>query len=175
MRSLGGPLRRSFCVVFCLAFGLVISPADAASPHGLTYKLLTSNVVLSADGTFVSTVHAEIRADDSATAMSLGQTGLPYNSSYQGAEVLEAYTLKADGTKIPVDVSAVYDQLPPGAAGVPMFTDTHVKEIVFPQVSAGDTVIYTARLTTKRAIFPGQFWYSEIYPKDVAFDEVRET
>jgi TonB family protein len=130
---------------------------------------------VAADGTSVTTIHAEMRANNAAAAMSLGQTALPYDSANQDLEVLDAHTEKADGQKIPVEVSAIYDQLAPGAAQVPMFTDLHTKVIVFPQLSAQDLAVYTARITTKRAIFPSQFWYGESYPHDVALDEVRET
>lgn len=165
-------------VFACLAFAVSFTGAAFAvvppSP-GRTIKLLTVDTVVAADGTSVMTIHAEIRADNESAAMSVGQSGVAYNTANQSLEILEAYTQKPDGRKIAVDVSAIYDQLPPGTTEVPMFTDMHVKSIVFPQLSAGDTAVYTARVTTKRAIFPGQFWYGDTFTHDVAFDEVRET
>jgi TonB family protein len=172
-------LRRSFGVFICLAhvFWAVYAaaaPAEQANPARTT-RLLTVDIALAADGTSVTTVHAEIRANNAASAMSLGQMAVSYDSDDQDLQIVEAYTQKADGQKIPVDAGAIYDQLTPGAAQVPMFTDLRMKTIVFPQLSAQDVAVYTARITTKRAIFPGQFWYGENYPRDMAFDEVRET
>ncbi len=56
-----------------------------------------------------------------------------------------------------------------------MFTSSHVKVIVFPQLEAGDTAVYTIKKTSKRPIYPGQFWYGDLFPRTAAFDEVRET
>lgn len=169
-------LRRLFTAFFALiviarACGPVVATAAAAT--SLHIKHLTVETTLAADGSSVSTRHLELVADNAAAAMGMGQQALGYVTSYQTLDILEAYTLKADGTRIPVDVGAIYDQLPPGAFGE--FTDLHVKTIVFPQFSAGDTAVYTARLTSKHAIFPGQFWSGEIFPKQIAYDDVRET
>ncbi|HEY5048034.1 MAG TPA: TonB family protein [Rhizomicrobium sp.] len=147
----------------------------APSPSGRHVKLLTIDTKLAADGSAVETIHAEVRAENAAAAMSVGQSVLPFDTSNQSLEILDAYTRKANGHKIPVDVGAIYDQLPPGAAAMPMVTDAHVKDIVFPQFSTGDTAVYTARLTTKHAIFPGQFWSGDLFPTEITFDEVRET
>jgi len=179
MHCKGANLRRSFGVFICLAHVFLAAHASAApavqQPPARTVRLLTVDTSLAADGTSVTTIHAEIRANNAAAAMSLGQTALPYDSANQDLQVLDAHTEKADGQKMPVDVSAIYDQLAPGGAQVPTFTDIHAKVIVFPQLSAQDVAVYTARITTKRAIFPGQYWYGEDYPGAVALNEVRET
>ena len=147
---------------------------DKAAPVRVV-TLFTVDIQLGADGSAVETTHAEIRAANSGAAMAIGQTAVPYDSALQSLEIVEAHTLKKDGTKIPVDVSAIYDQLPPGAVQIPMFTDTRVKVIVFPQFSAGDTAVYTFKVTAKHPIYPGQFWYGDLFPRNAAFDEVRET
>jgi TonB family protein len=136
---------------------------------------MKSDTELAADGSAVTTYHVETEANNAAAAMALGQTSVPYVTANQTLEIVEAYTRKSDGTKIPVDVSAIYDQLPPGTTGAPMITDLHVKTIVFPQFAAGDTAVYTARLATNHAIFPGQYWGGDAFLKQVAFDDVEET
>lgn len=169
---------RISAALLALALGSVIPgqarAADKAAPVRVV-ALLTVDIQLAADGNAVNTTHAEIRAANSGAAMAIGQTSLPYNSSLQSLEIVAAHTLKKDGKTIPVNVSAIYDQLPPGAAQIPMFTDTRMKVIVFPQFSAGDTAVYTYRITTKHPIYAGQFWYADMYPRNAAFDDVRET
>jgi len=149
--------------------------ATAPSQPSQHVRLMKADTVLSADGTAVATYHVETEADNSAAAMALGQTSVPYVTANQTLEIVEAYTRKADGTKIPVDVSAIYDQLPPGKPGAPMITDMHVKTIIFPQFAVGDTAVYTARLVTNHPIFPGQYWGGDAYLKQIAFDDVDET
>ncbi|HEX4157130.1 MAG TPA: TonB family protein [Rhizomicrobium sp.] len=136
---------------------------------------MRADTVLAADGSAVATIHVETEADNAAAVMALGQISIPYVTANQTLEIAEAYTRKADGTKIPVDVSAIYDQLPPGTPGAPMITDLHVKTIVFPQFAVGDTAVYTAKLVTNHAIFPGQYWGGDAFLKQVAFDDAEET
>jgi transglutaminase-like putative cysteine protease len=160
-------------LVFC-------APATAAAgkahmPQGQHVRLMKVDTDLAADGSAVATIHMETIAENAASVMALGQTSVPYVTENQTLEIVEAYTRKAYGSKVPVDVSAIYDQLPPGSAGAPMITDLHVKTIIFPQFAVGDTAVYTARLVTKHAIFPGQFWSGDGFMKPIAFDDVEET
>jgi len=144
--------------------------------HGPAHvKLLRVDTTLAADGSAVSTIHSENQADSAGSVMTTGQISIPYVASYQTLEIIDAYTRKADGKKFPVDVSAIYDQLPQGSAGVPMFTDVHVKTIVFPQFAVGDTAVYTARASITHPIFPGQFVGGDLFPKQIAYDDVQET
>lgn len=159
-------------VFWLAAAGLATGAQFPAAVH---VKLLNMETTLAADGSAVTIAHSENQADNAAAVASVGQTSVPYVTGYQTLEIVEAYTRKADGTKIPVDLGAIYDQLPPGAPGAPMITDMHVKTIVFPQFAVGDTAVYTARLTTLHPIFPGQFEGGDAYPKQMAFDDVDET
>lgn len=151
-----------------------LAPA-AKAPPAVRVHQLTVSIRVESDGRSISTTHAEMLATNDAAAMKLGQISISYDASLGTLDVISAYTLKKDGTKIPVDTSAIYDQLAPGAASVPMFTEYHVKTIIFPQFKAGDTAIYTVRLATKTAIFPGQFWTGEMFPHTTAYDSVDET
>ncbi|MGH6888751.1 MAG: TonB family protein [Rhizomicrobium sp.] len=150
--------------------------ASGATPPALVHvKLLEIETTLAADGSAVAVIHAENQADNAAAVMAVGQTSVPYVTGYQTLDIVEAYTRKADGRKIPVDVGAIYDQLPSSAPGIPMITDMHMKTIVFPQFTVGDTAVYTARVTTMHPVFPGQFEGAGLFPKQAAFDDVEET
>ena len=153
----------------------VTSAATAKITPASRVRRITENVVVHPDGTSVRTMHIEVQAINAAAAMEIGQTSLTYDSALQTLDIVSAYTLKKDGTKIPVDVRAIYDQLAPGATQIPMFTDDHAKVIVFPQFTAGDTAVYTVKIRTKKPYFPGQFWYGDFYPTTVAYDSIDET
>ncbi|MES2253550.1 MAG: tetratricopeptide repeat protein [Pseudomonadota bacterium] len=136
--------------------------------------MLTTDVQVAADASSVLTTHMEIRAGNDAGALQIGQTNIPYDSAAQEIAVVEAHTLKPDGKTLPVDATAIYDQPLPGqSAG--MITGLRAKLIVFPQFAAGDTAVYTIKLTTKRPNFDNQFVYGEIFPRTTAYDEVRQT
>lgn len=149
--------------------------ASAADAPALRVKRLTVDVHVKPDGTAVQTSHLEILATNAAAAMRVGQMRTAYDSAIQTLDVTKAYTRKKDGQRIPVEASAIYDQLAPGAAQLPLFSDQHLKTIVFPQFEAGDTAVYTLRMTAKKPYFPGAYWYGDTYPTTGAFDDVRET
>lgn len=99
-------------VALCIAFSASnVQAADDVIP--ITVTLETNDIVVAADGSSVETVHAELRAENDAGAIKLGQVPLEFNSARQDLQITEAYTLKPDGTKIPIDTSAVYVRLPP--------------------------------------------------------------
>src|SRR5205823_4795302 len=108
-------------------------------------------------------------------AMHAGQRSVPYVASMQEVQLVDAYTLKPDGRRIAVDRSAIQDQPLPGLPQLPMFTDQRMKVIIFPQVAAGDTIVYTTKIKTKQPYFPGQFMFADVFARTVAFNEVRET
>ena len=100
----------------------------------------------------------------------MAQQVIRYSDSMTDLEVVEAYTQKADGTRIPVEASAIFTQLPQGATNVPSFNDQRQKVIVFPNVAAGDLVVYTTRQHMKHPFFPGYFIASDALPRTLSID-----
>jgi transglutaminase-like putative cysteine protease len=99
---------------------------------------------------------------------------ISYSASIQNVEVLEAYTLKADGKRI--DVPKSNFQLNQNAGkdkNAPVFSDFNTISAVFPEVSVGDTVVFAYKLTQREPIFPGHFSIAAQYPKLYAYDEVK--
>jgi len=162
------------CAAICLT---VLSGAFAQEPQtpSASLELLTSDTTVSADGSSVQTIHSELRATNEGGAMQVSRIDLPFNTGMQTIEVLEAYTLKPNGNKIPVDLNTVFEQLPPDAARSGMVTDQRVKVLFFPQFSAGDEAVYTVRIASPHPHFPGAFFNGEIFPRSVPYKEVRET
>src|SRR4029078_13407498 len=118
-----------------------------------------------AAGPFVETSHGEFLARNESAAQQVAQQSIRYSDSMADLEVVEAYTLKADGTKLPVEASAIFTQLPQGAPSVPSFNDQKQKVIVFPNVAAGALVVYTTRQHTKHPFFPGYFTANDAFPR----------
>lgn len=153
------------------------SPAAAmggkrAKPEdiGVVEKLVTFDIDVQPDGSSTRLYHVEFQPKKEAVLKELGQLPLPYSASLDTVELVEAYTLKPDGRKLPVDPAAVYAQLVPGTPTLPMFDDQHQKVVVFPYVEVGDTLVLTARYVEKPRI-PGLFslsWW--FYPTDAIGD-----
>jgi hypothetical protein len=96
----------------------------------------------------------------------------PVQRLTETAEIVEAFTRKADGKILQVDRSKIFPQAPPGSPQVPKFTDRKQKVIVFPDVNAGDAVVYTFRRTGK-PFFPGQFFSGSVFQRNLAFEDAR--
>ena len=175
MRILGRLWRiYAICFFACLASGAVPEIAQAAEAPVIE-KLLTTDVEVTADGLSTQIVHEELQATNAASAMRLGQQAIPYIESIQDLEITEAYTLKSDGRKIPVNPQAIYVQQPRTGTDLQTIDDVRQKVIVFPDVAAGDVVSLTMKLRSKQTLLPGQFFFSAFFAHQQAFQEVRET
>src|SRR5436853_7914702 len=66
-------------------------------------RLATDDVVVEADGAWTNTAHEELQVLTAAAANQLSQQRIAFDGNLQAVEIVEAYTLKPDGTKMPVD------------------------------------------------------------------------
>ena len=126
-------------------------------------KVRTQEFEVQADGSYTLTLHMETEVKNEAGVKSAGQSSIPFSEELEKVDVVEAYTLKRNGHKLPVDPSAIHTQLEPGAPTVPMFDDRRQKVVIFPNLEIGDTTVLTLRIASKPLI-PGLF--SVTYPFD---------
>jgi transglutaminase-like putative cysteine protease len=104
----------------------------------------------------------------------LKRTSVGYSTSVQKAEVLEAYTRKADGRRIDVPKDNYQLNISKGReAGGPAFSDYSSMSVVFPDVAVGDTVVFSYRLTQSEPIFPRHFDAGQAFSRQAAYDEVK--
>jgi transglutaminase-like putative cysteine protease len=135
-------------------------------------KNMSYLVDVNADGSYTGTFHSETLIVKEAAVKDFGQRPLYFNSTLDQLDISEAYTQKPDGTRIPVNMSAVYEQPVPGSPTTPMFDDQRQKVVVFPNVEAGDTLVVTARYTVK-PLLPGLFSMSYLFDRTFAEEGVR--
>jgi len=162
------------CIPFLFCCVQAVAQEAPRPAPALTVRLVTVDIQVAGDGSSTQTSHFEIRATNDSGALQVGQTSIPYDASAQDIAVVEAHTLKPDGRTLPVDPTAIYDQVPPGQNAA-MVTGLRSKLIVFPQFAAGDTAVYTLKVTTRVPNFSNQFVYTEAFDRTTAYDEVRET
>ena len=92
-------------VALALPLALLALPRPGLA--GLAFKKLTIETAVQPDGTYTQLYHAEAVASDGETARRMGQMPLAFNPSLERLDIVEAYTLKQDGTRENVDASAV--------------------------------------------------------------------
>ena len=162
---------------FGAAFAVACSMSCAALAEGppASSEALTTDIVVAADGSAVETVHSERRAINDAGALMASRAILPFNAGMQELQIVEAHTLKKDGTTVPVDLGTVYEQLSKDAGQFATFADLRAKVILFPQFAAGDAAVFTARIKTPHPYFEGHYSRAAVFPHASGFVDVRET
>lgn len=148
-------------------------PARVAD-QPVVMKLFTYDFDVHADGSVVRSMHTELQPRNEAAVKEVAQQPLHYVESRETVEVREAYTLKPDGRKLPVNPASIQTQTPAGAPNVPLFDDERQKVIIFPLVEAGDLLVATAKVTAQPVI-PGFFSMSLAFDRTFPYGEVRVT
>lgn len=96
------------------------------------------------------------------------QQSLSYNRTLESLDVVEAYTQKPDGRKVAVSAEQIKEQQEPASADAPMFFDSLVKVVIFPEVAVGDRLVLTYTRQRNTALFPDQF-------EELVFPELSPT
>lgn len=144
--------------------GLLAFLALAAPKVDYEVELYKAHYSVNPDGTYEARIQVVKRLLTPNGVQEEAQASMTYSEKLQSLEVLEAYTLKKDGSKIPVPKDRIFVQAPPETQDAPTFSDNKVVKVVFPQVGVGDAVSITWRLVQKKPYFPGQFYATDIEP-----------
>lgn len=129
---------------------------------------------LNPDGSSVEVRERAIRVLKTQALEYLKQASVSYSTSVQRAEVLEAYTLKADGRRIDVPRSNYQFDINKGNSdGAPAFSDWTRMTVIFPDTAVGDLLVLKHRITDVEPMFPGHFSVNERFARAGAYDEVK--
>ncbi len=99
---------------------------------------------------------------------------ITYSTSIQRAEVLTAYTRKADGRKVEVPKTNYQMEINKGKEkDTPLFSDRTTLTVVFPEVEVGDTVVMNYKITQIEPMYPGKFSVQNNFPRFYPYDDVK--
>jgi transglutaminase-like putative cysteine protease len=129
------------------------------------------DIVVAADGTAVSTYDRQAHFLTDNAARNGSHVLLGYQPGYGGVEVLEAWTLKKDGSRIAVPAGSIQTQS--GRASLGAFSDSKTIQIEFPQVEAGGGIAYRYKQTETRPHFTGQFAFWSSFDDRQLWQDVR--
>jgi hypothetical protein len=112
-------------LVLSLAFAAAVSAdvfvADAAPPEPpVIIKALTGDTIVQPDGSYTTITHGEMLATNASAAHGIAQHRVEYSESMETADILDAFTRKADGKILEVDRTQIFPQAPPGSSQLPM-------------------------------------------------------
>jgi transglutaminase-like putative cysteine protease len=139
------------------------APVEVVRNH-ITYDI-------AADGTFTKKQEEVFRILSSQGLQLLRQYPLLFSASYQDADFTDAYTLKKDGTRIPVPAEKIF--LSYGPVTEPGFNDLKIKTAVFQNVEVGDEVGVATVFRQKTPWFPGQFFATQAFSQALPQHDVQ--
>ena len=84
--------------------------AIAAETAPVIVKQEHNETVIGADRHATRTLHLQLQATNDTAAAQIGEQAVPYNETMQTLEILEAYTLKANGERVNIAPDAIHTQ-----------------------------------------------------------------
>jgi transglutaminase-like putative cysteine protease len=134
----------------------VVSMTAAPLSHAQNMQQLTKvDIRIAPDLSLDETVRTETTplVESSVGSASQARWEIPGN---QSADLVEAFTRKADGRIIPADLHDIATQ--DGVVGQAMsFVDLKLQQIPFRDVAVGDTTVLTIRFKESQHYIPGQY------------------
>lgn len=128
---------------------------------------------VNADASFTQKHEAVMRILTQQGLQILRQANMAYSEGAQDGTLVEAYTLKANGTRI--DVPHEKYLLSSSSTALPGLGAIKVQSAVFQNVEIGDEVGWTTTLKQTVPWFPGRFSIAMNFPPIVAAHDVRIT
>lgn len=166
---------RAVAAALCLACAPAIAAPELEPQDERWVEHLRLDVayVIQADGTYTETREQAIRVLKPEALEIFKDRTIDYSTSIQKADVLEAYTLKPDGRRIPVPKSNYQVQTSGGQGdGGPVFSDRSSMTVVFPELAVGDTTVFKYRLTASKPLFDRQFSEVETFSRETYYGQV---
>lgn len=134
--------------------------AQASADHtdlSLTHEKNSQSYVVNVDGSFVLDVERIFRVNEERAIEPNAQRSVSYNRTLETLDILDAYTLKPDGRKVVVSPEQIKEQQETASADAPMFQDSRVKVVIFPELQVGDRMVLRYQRHRHTPLFPGQF------------------
>jgi len=132
-------------------------------------------IEINADGTYTETEEELDKIETLKGIDALSQASFSYTKNMQTLEILDAYTIKPNGTKIKVTKEGIREKEDSLSDGADSFSDVKHKIIIFPDVTVGSKVYSKTREKTFKTKFKNQFYFylsSSPYHK-VIYEEIN--
>ena len=163
-----------FYIVFLVFSSQCFAEGGEAPDLATRYSHYYVNIYVNHDSSLVETYDWAKKILQERAVASAKQASVTYSTSIQKAEVLEAYTLKADGRRIDAPKSNYQLEINKGKdKDSPVFSDLTTLTVVFPDVVVGDTVAFSYKVTESEPMFPGKFSTNGLFSTVYAYDDVK--
>lgn len=112
---------------------------------------------INADGSYIATNDRVLLINEERAINGYAQYRMSYNRTLENLQVVDAFTQKPDGRKIVVVPEQIKEQQERASSDAPMFQDTVVKVVIFPDVAVGDRLVIRFKTYRTTALFPQHF------------------
>lgn len=148
--------------------------AGEAGSRPLQVERETVTYVVNTDGSYTETREIAVKLLKESAVEAAKDASVTYSTSIQKADVLAAYTLKADGRRIDVPAGNFQVNASSGQSGdSPIYSDQTTLTAVFPELAVGDTTVFSYRLTAAKPMFAGHFSVIRSYSPSTYYGDVR--
>lgn len=145
--------------VVALVVFLMLMPVAVLAAPDLHYTVdrLHLKIHVNADGTSVTERIEETTLLTETGIDWFGEEKVSFSGSRETAEVLEAFTWLADGTKVPVENRAIRLVADDSAGQEGAYTDGKAYMVIFPQLSLGARTHLHTRVEEHTPLFAGEY------------------
>jgi transglutaminase-like putative cysteine protease len=165
----------AFYLLAALASTSVVQAAEPQQAHVIS-KQWYADYEVASDGRATTTYTSANQILHASALEDMKSATFSYSTSIQKGEILEAYTLKADGRRITAPPTNYQTEVNNGRDGAkPLFSDYTRLSVVFPDVAVGDTVGVKYRIADKEPIFPGAFSVVQSFSPFSVYEDARIT
>lgn len=129
------------------------------------YKLLSKKYVLNNNGNVDYTYHKELKLNSQRAFFSIyGESFIVYNPEFQTLKINEAYTLRADGSRVDAPKNAFVEQLPSSCADCGYYNAFREMVVVHTALEKGATIVLDYTITSKPGVLLEKIVFAEDAP-----------
>jgi transglutaminase-like putative cysteine protease len=146
----------------CLFIAATCIASTAFAQYKSAYTTVKSVDIVDVkpNGGYTQIIERLYSVDTQQGIAGMGELRVDFNEKLEEMEVLEAYTLLPDGSRMDVPADKIKRQ---DGDGREEYSDGKVLVIIFPKVDVGSQVYYRARRVQHTPYFPGHFFWSDYY------------
>ncbi len=135
---------------------------DAQTPYALQYE---GRVTVRTDRTATDVFTQRLKILTPSAIATVSQQQFTFVEGMQTLETVEAFTEKSDGTKVPVAPANIITRDAASGMQAVYMRDQKQRTIIFQDVQVGDTLVMTQRKETRQSLFPGYFFYADVFTR----------
>lgn len=140
---------------------MLLASSLASAQYRPTCTVVKNHVQIeiNSDASYSQVMEVQYRIDTEQGIELLGERKITFNATLSDVEVLEAYTLRPDGSRLDVPADKIRTQDESSDDGA-IYSDSKSKVIIYPKLEIGSHVYYRAKLVQHTPEFPGHFFHS---------------